>query len=95
METRIQVTGMGCGGCVDTVSKALQSVGKVHVADVSLETGLAVVHHGTDVMPQALVEAVRAEGYGAELATAASTTEAADSQVVASHATAAHATAAH
>lgn len=39
----IEVKGMTCGGCVNSVTKALQAVPGVEAADVSLEKQQAVV----------------------------------------------------
>lgn len=39
----IDVKGMTCGGCVNSVTKALQAVPGVKAADVSLEKQQAVV----------------------------------------------------
>ncbi len=66
METRILVTGMTCMHCAAAVTKALQRVPGVEGVDVRLADKQAVVQGHAD--PAALVEAIKAEGYGAELA---------------------------
>jgi len=62
----LKVTGMTCGHCVAAVTKALQKVPGVEGVEVSLERGQAVVRGAAD--PQALIAAVKKEGYGAEAA---------------------------
>jgi len=61
----LKVTGMTCGHCVGTVTKALEHVSGVESAEVSLEKGQAVVTGRAD--PQALIDALKEEGYGAAL----------------------------
>ena len=63
--TKMKVTGMTCGHCVATVTKALQKVPGVEAADVSLEKAQAVVKGSADA--QALIAAVKQEGYEATL----------------------------
>jgi copper chaperone CopZ len=65
METKIQVTGMTCMHCVGAVPKALQNVPGVDKAQVSLDEKQAVVTGNAD--PEALVAAIKNEGYSAEL----------------------------
>ena len=65
METKLEVTGMTCMHCVGAVTKALQQVPGVESAEVSLEANQAVVTGDADA--QALIAAVKEEGYGAEL----------------------------
>jgi copper chaperone CopZ len=65
METKIQVTGMTCMHCVGAVTKALQAVAGVEKAEVSLDEKQAVVTGNAD--PDALVAAIKEEGYSAEL----------------------------
>jgi len=65
METKIQVTGMTCMHCVGAVTKALQAVAGVEKAEVSLDEKQAVVNGNAN--PEALVAAIKEEGYTAEL----------------------------
>ncbi|GGM21675.1 CopZ family metallochaperone [Deinococcus aerophilus] len=65
MTTELIVSGMTCGHCQTAVTKALQSVPGVEDAAVNLAEGTAQVRGPAD--PQALVAAVRDEGYGAQL----------------------------
>ena len=63
--TTLKVSGMTCNHCVMAVSKALEKVPGVEAADVSLENAQAVVKGGADA--QALIDAVKEEGYEAAL----------------------------
>jgi Cu+-exporting ATPase len=60
----LKITGMTCPHCVKNVSKALQLVSGVESAEVSLESGEAVVTGSAD--RNDLVQAVKAVGYEAE-----------------------------
>ena len=60
----LKITGMTCGHCVRAVTEALQSVAGVTKAEVDLARGEARVEGPAEL--QALVAAVREEGYGAE-----------------------------
>jgi copper chaperone len=63
----IKVTGMSCMHCVKAVTEALSEVaGVTEVQEVNLERGTARVDGSPD--PQALVAAVKAVGYQAEVA---------------------------
>ncbi len=62
---RLAVNGMTCGHCVQSVTKALEKVPGVKKAEVSREHGEAVVHGQAD--SQALIDAIVAEGYQAEV----------------------------
>lgn len=66
MQTTLKVTGMTCGHCVAAVTKALENVPGVEKADVSLEKAQAVVSGDAD--KQAMVDAVKEEGYEADIA---------------------------
>ena len=64
--TRVKVTGMTCGHCESAVKKALAGVpGVERVVDVSRERSEAIVE-GT-AAADALVNAIKEEGYEAEL----------------------------
>lgn len=62
---RLAVSGMTCGHCVQSVTKALEKVPGVEKAEVSREPGEAIVHGSAD--SQALIKAVVEEGYQAEV----------------------------
>ena len=64
MSTTLKVNGMTCMHCVGAVKKALEQVPGVEAAEVSLEKGQAEVTGDADV--QAMVAAVKEEGYSAE-----------------------------
>jgi copper chaperone len=62
--TELKVTGMTCGHCEAAVRKALEQVpGVTAVSTVDREKELAVVEGDASV--EALIEAVKAEGYQA------------------------------
>jgi len=56
---------MTCGHCVAAVTKALEGLPGVEKADVSLEKAQAIVSGDADT--QAMVDAVKEEGYEAEV----------------------------
>lgn len=64
-EIKLKITGMTCQHCVKAATKALEDVSGVESAAVSLEPGGAVVRGQAD--PNALIEAVREEGYEAQV----------------------------
>lgn len=67
--TRLNVSGMTCGHCVETVEKALRNQTGVRNATVHLDSGAAEVQYEeTAVAPEQLVAAVRGSGYEAEIA---------------------------
>jgi copper chaperone len=64
---RIKVSGMTCGHCEGAVRKVLGEVeGVTEVVEVDREKSLAVVDGTPDTT--ALLEAIREEGYEAEVA---------------------------
>ncbi|HRQ78012.1 MAG TPA: heavy metal translocating P-type ATPase [Gemmatimonadaceae bacterium] len=66
--TRIPVTGMTCAACQARVQKTLEKQPGVSQASVNLMMGTATVSYDpAAVQPQALVAAIEATGYGAEL----------------------------
>lgn len=62
---KLKLEGMTCDHCVMAVKKALSRVPGVERAEVSLERGEALVEGNAD--PKALIQAVEAEGYRAEV----------------------------
>ena len=64
MSTTLKVNGMTCMHCVAAVKKALEQVPGVETAEVSLDKARAVVTGDADV--QAMVAAIKEEGYSAE-----------------------------
>lgn len=67
-EHLLNVTGMTCDHCAASVKQALLVVAGVTRADVSYSAGTARVETTTNTSASALVDAVRAKGYGAEMA---------------------------
>jgi sulfite exporter TauE/SafE/copper chaperone CopZ len=64
-ETRLHITGMTCGLCVQKIEAALQALPGVSKATVQLARGTArIVHDPEKVKRRDLIRAVVAEGYG-------------------------------
>lgn len=62
---QLSVTGMTCGGCVNSVHKVLTALPGVQSAEVTLSPGQARVVYDPDrVAPAALVQAVIDAGFG-------------------------------
>ena len=61
---KLNITGMTCPHCLNSVTKALQAVDGVDEADVNLETGEALITGAAD--PGVLITAVKEAGYNAE-----------------------------
>ena len=67
--TRLKVSGMTCGHCVQSVEKALRNRPGVRNATVHLESGAAEVEYDeAQVAPEQLIAAVEGEGYSAAFA---------------------------
>ncbi len=65
----IKVSGMTCGGCTSTVSRALNAIAGVSDVNVSLSPGHATVTYDENVTsPHQLKSAVSAAGYGVDMA---------------------------
>jgi len=67
LETRLNIEGMSCASCVGRVEKALAALPGVSSAQVNLATASAAIRHSPAVAPQALADAVTAQGYPAQL----------------------------
>ena len=67
--TEFAISGMSCGNCARHVSEAIQHVGGVRSANVSLEAHQASVRWvaGVEQNVQAVIEAVEKAGYGAKV----------------------------
>ncbi|MFM1919150.1 MAG: hypothetical protein RLZZ303_784 [Candidatus Hydrogenedentota bacterium] len=63
--TRLQISGMSCQGCVNTVTRALEAESGVHRAAVNLLTASAEVLHDSSLPPEALAEVVTRSGFTA------------------------------
>jgi copper chaperone CopZ len=59
----LAVSGMTCGGCVNSVKRVLAAVPGVRSVAVDLAAGRAEI--SGEVKPEALIAAVEAAGYGA------------------------------
>lgn len=69
---RLKVTGMTCGGCTSSVTKALKAVAGVGDVSVSLAAGAATVQYDEHLTsPERLRSAVEAAGYGVDATGAA------------------------
>ena len=67
MKKRIQINGMHCAGCVNSVEKALSKVDKVKSASVQLTTESAEIEVEDDDFPfEEVREAVENAGYEVE-----------------------------
>jgi mercuric reductase len=67
-EQMLRITGMTCDHCAASVKQALLSVAGVTRADVSYPDATARVETASNTPVAALLDAVRARGYGAEVA---------------------------
>ncbi|MAL99316.1 MAG: heavy metal-binding protein [Alteromonadaceae bacterium] len=65
--TMLKIKGMTCGHCQRAVTQALENVDGVKSAVVDLEAGTAAVQASESTATEALLEAVREEGYDANL----------------------------
>jgi len=64
-EIILTVTGMTCGGCVNSVQRVLTALPGVQSAEVTLDPGQArVVYDATRIDRAALVQAVVDAGFG-------------------------------
>ncbi|MEN8177607.1 MAG: heavy metal translocating P-type ATPase [Pseudomonadota bacterium] len=66
LSIKLNVSGMTCPHCLNSVTKALEAVNGVDKAEVSLETGEALITGTVDA--QQLITAVKGAGYSAEMA---------------------------
>ena len=65
--THLNVTGMSCGGCVGSVTKALKAVDGVDDVSVSLEAGEATISYDEHLASKAILRsAVIGAGYGVD-----------------------------
>lgn len=65
METKYKVSGMMCKHCAARVQKAIETVPAVDSVEINLEQGVATVNG--EAMPDEVMAAVTAVGYGIEL----------------------------
>lgn len=63
----IKVTGMTCGGCVNSVTRALNNVSGVQTVNVELSSGLVSVQYNETLTSSATIKAaIQAAGYGVD-----------------------------
>ena len=66
MRQEFAVGGMSCGGCVNSVIRAVSRLPGVRAVDVSLEKKVAMIEYdGTAIAPAAIVAAIEAAGFEA------------------------------
>lgn len=66
METTINISGMHCGHCIESVTEELESLEGVETVDVELNKGglsRATITSATEIDPQQIGEAVAEAGY--------------------------------
>jgi copper chaperone len=64
----LKVTGLTCGGCVQSITRALKAVAAVDQVEVNLTTGETSVHFDETLATSAqLLVAVSKAGFGVEL----------------------------
>lgn len=63
---RLNITGMACGGCANTVRQALLALEGVSAAEVShVEAGASILFDPHKLTPEQITAAVSAAGYPA------------------------------
>ncbi|QKE64243.1 heavy-metal-associated domain-containing protein [Aquipseudomonas campi] len=62
----LKVSGMSCGHCVRAITQAVRALDDA--AEVQIDLAAGEVRVASRLSPQQLLQAVRDEGYGAELA---------------------------
>lgn len=64
-EITLTVTGMSCGGCVNSVQNVLKALPGVHAVEVTLSPGQArVTYDDSRLERTALIEAIVGAGFG-------------------------------
>lgn len=63
MQTTLQVTGMSCMGCVNSVKRLLSAVEGVQTIEVDLAKGLVSVEHTEQVAAETLRDTIDSGGY--------------------------------
>lgn len=63
MQTTLQVTGMSCMGCVNSVKRLLSAVDGVQSIEVDLAKGLVSVDHSEQVAVETLRDTIDSGGY--------------------------------
>lgn len=65
--TTLQVSGMTCSACSNSIIAQLQALPSVNSANVSLITEEAIVDHSNDIHPDKLVEVIEDMGFDAKI----------------------------
>lgn len=63
MQTIVNIKGMDCGGCVDSVTKKLASIKGITDVSVSLEKANAVVDHDSSINKTVINTAIEELGF--------------------------------
>ncbi len=61
--TTLQVGGMSCMGCVNSVKRVLSDLAGVQSTEVDLASGQVQVSHDEQCKPETLREAIESAGY--------------------------------
>lgn len=65
MKITLQLEGLHCGHCVQSVSNALQALGTVEKVEIDLAQQIAVIE--TEERPEILIETIENLGFEAKL----------------------------
>ncbi len=63
MQTSINVVGMTCGHCVNSVTEELKKISGVSEVQVDLTTGIVEITSATELTQSAIQEAITEAGY--------------------------------
>ncbi|WP_342590974.1 heavy metal translocating P-type ATPase [Proteiniclasticum aestuarii] len=67
MEQKFDVTGMTCSACTAAVEKSVKKLEGITSVNVSLMTNSMTIAYDSDVPEEAVIEAVKKAGYGAQV----------------------------
>lgn len=67
--TTLQVSGMTCSACSNSIIRQLQNLPEVKSANVSLITEEAIIDHGNDISTKQLIDTIENMGFDAKLVT--------------------------
>lgn len=63
MQTTINVAGMTCGHCVNSVTEELKKISGVSEVQVELDSGKVEITSTTEISPAAITDAITEAGY--------------------------------